>query len=151
LGDLESKVAVRQLFDSSWIWSLADDGSSHLIVDVKFTSNVQARYSISQKIFTLNNTAYQATDHPDTPWRKGFYDIEMPDAPHRGGQYYPEAQKAVVWFRIGHDGERYLHPGQRSLGCLTIIDVTRWGELYAVLIRARKGDELSVGTLEVVD
>jgi len=83
---------------------------------------------------------------------KGAYDIEIPDYPHPGGaRYQQEAPRAKTWFRVGHSGERYLHAGGRSLGCITIIEISRWGEIYNSLIKARKGDSASVGVLEVVD
>jgi len=52
---------------------------------------------------------------------------------------------------IGHSGERYLHPGRVSAGCISITETTRWMEIYDSLIKARKGDFMSVGVLEVVD
>lgn len=55
-----------------------------------------------------------------------LYDIEIPDYPHLGGaRYEKEAPRAKTWFRIGHRGDRYLHTGGRSLGCITIIETTR--------------------------
>ena len=56
-----------------------------------------------------------------------------------------------MWFRIGHSGDRYLHPGRVSAGCISITETARWMEIYDVLIKARKGDLMSVGILEVVD
>jgi len=44
-----------------------------------------------------------------------------------------------------------LHTGSRSLGCITIVDTERWMEIYNALIKARKGDFMSVGVLEVID
>src|SRR3990167_7150610 len=54
------------------------------------------------------------------------------------GANYPEAKRAKTWFRIGHGGERYLHTGSRSLGCMTVIEAKRWMEIYGALIKARK-------------
>ncbi len=59
--------------------------------------------------------------------------------------------RSMSWFRIGHIGERYLHTGNHSLGCITMTEVERWDEIYDKLIKARKGDFLSVGMLEIVD
>ena len=128
------------------------DGSSRFSVEtLRRDYNVLALYSISKKQFTLNGKQYQAIDDPEMPWKNGLYDIEIPDAPHTGGLNYPEAHKATVWFRIGHSGERYLHTGKRTLGCMTIIETKRWPEIYNALIKSRKADPDSVGTLEVVD
>lgn len=131
---------------------LGNGGLSNLISGVKYESIARASYSISKKIFTLNSKTYKTTDYENAPWKKGLYDIEIPDYPHRGGaRYEKDAPRAKTWFRIGHNGERYLHTGGRSLGCMTITETTRWMEIYNVLIKARKGDSASVGALEVVD
>ena len=130
---------------------LKNDNSSYLISDVKHEPAISAQYSISEKVFILNGKKYKADDDSKNPWQKGFYDIEIPDHPHGGGLNYPEAKKGTVWFKIGHSGERYLHPGLVSAGCISITETTRWMEIYDVLIKARIGDFMSVGTLEVTD
>lgn len=132
--------------------ALKENGSSQFISIIEYEPTVNVTYSISKKIVTLNGKSYKATDHPKTPWEKGLYDIEIPDYPHRSGlAYLRDAPKARTWFRIGHNGERYLHVGSRSLGCMTVIETTRWDEIYNLLIKSRKGDFISVGTLEVID
>ncbi|MBA4320145.1 MAG: hypothetical protein C0412_17230 [Flavobacterium sp.] len=128
-----------------------DDNSSWLISGIKHESMVRLTYSISKKILTLKDRKYQTIDYPKVPWKKGLYDIEIPDYPHRGGANYPEAQRAKTWFKIGHSGERYLHIGGRSLGCMTVIETKRWMEIYNALIKARKGDFMSIGVIEVID
>ena len=131
---------------------LQNNGSSQFITGVRHESMVRAQYSISQKAFILKGKKYKTTDYPETPWEKGLYDIEIPDAPHKGGEnYLSQSKRAKTWFRIGHDGERYLHAGGFSLGCITVIEANRWTEIYNNLIKARKGDFMSVGVLEVVD
>src|SRR3989338_559151 len=130
---------------------LENGNSSYLIHNVKHEPAISAQYSISEKVFILNGKKYKADDDSKNPWQKGFYDIEIPDHPHGGGLNYPEAKKGTVWFKIGHSGERYLHPGLVSAGCISITETTRWMEIYDVLIKARIGDFMSVGTLEVTD
>ena len=94
----------------------------------------------------------KSIDYKNSPWEKGLYDIEIPDYPHLGGaRYEKQAPRAKTWFRIGHNGEKYLHTGGRSLGCITVTENTRWAEIYNALIKARKGDSVSVGILEVID
>ncbi len=127
------------------------DGTSNLLTGVIHEPPVHATYSISKKTFTIQGESYATVDYPDSPWSKGVYDIEIPDSPHEFGQKYPEAKRPTVWFKIGHDGDRYLHTGEISKGCITIIETKRWPEIYNALIKARKGDSQSVGTLEVVD
>jgi len=132
--------------------NLREDGSTQFISDITHTAMISVKYSISQQIFMLGGKKYKATHYPQTPWKKGLYDIEMPDAPHRGGEgYLDRARLAKIWFRIGHDGARYLHVGSISRGCMTIIEVEKWDALCEVLLKARKGDFISVGILEVVE
>ncbi len=131
---------------------LRDNGSSWFITEVRHKSMIRAKYSISQKTFILNGKKYKTVDYPGSPWQKGLYDIELPDYPHRGGRnYLDQSKRAMTWFRIGHSGERYLHTGGRSLGCITVIETKRWMEIYNILIKARKDDFMSVGIFEVID
>lgn len=131
---------------------LQDDGSSHFISDIKHESMAKATYSVSKKIFTLNDKKYVAIDYEGNPWKKGLYDIEIPDYPHPGGRNYIKiAPHSKVWFRVGHSGDKYIHAGSYSLGCITIIEHNKWEEIYFALIKTRKGDFDSVGVLEVID
>ena len=139
--------------DKSASIKLKKDGTSHLISDIQHNPEALAIYSISKKTLTIvNGKVYNATDYKNEPWEKGLYDIETPDYPHPGGaRYEKQAPKAKTWFRIGHSGEKYLHTGAVSRGCLTITEIIRWGEIYDLLIKARKPDFMSVGVLEVID
>ncbi len=129
-----------------------NNNNSRLLNDVKHEPLIHLQYSISQKKLIIGNKKYQATDHTETLWKKGWYDIELPDYPHTGGRdYLDRSSRAKTWFRIGHEGEKYLHTGRVSLGCITITEVEKWNEIYDKLIKARKGDFLSVGVLEVIN
>lgn len=131
---------------------LLPDGSSQFISIVGYSSMVRAKYSISKKLFELEGAEYKVSDHPNTPWKKGLYDIEIPDAPHKiPKEYLEKAKFARIWFRIGHVGEKYLHTGRVSLGCMTITEIEKWDELCEVLLKARKGDLISIGIVEIVD
>jgi len=130
---------------------LKDDNSSYLISNVKHESMVSAEYSISEKVFTLKGKTYKAIDYPEAPWKKGIYDIGIPDYPHGSNNAYTEAVRQKVWFPIDFENARYLHVGARSAGCMTITETTRWMEIYNALIKARKGDLKNVGTVEVID
>ena len=126
--------------------------NSRLLSDVKHEPVIRLKYSISKKRLIIDNKEYKATDYMDAPWKKGWYDIELPDYPHNDpGNYVNISSRFKTWFRIGHEGERYLHTGRVSLGCITITEVERWNEIYDKLIKARKGDFLSAGVLEVTD
>lgn len=130
---------------------LDSDGKSYFSSKNTHTAPVSITYSISKKIARFRNKVYKTIDYPNSPWKKGFYDIEIPDHSHGGGHNYPEAKLATVWFRIGHDGKRYFHLGKYSRGCMTLTEIYRWDDLCKILIKARKGDGKSIGTLEVVD
>jgi hypothetical protein len=95
----------------------------------------------------------------------GTWDLEMPDAPHAGGQHYTQhAPHATCWFRIASPdaNDRYLHPGTVSVGCATCgIESDRtspegqkalkaYEMLYAYLINRRKKPGI-VGQMSVHD
>lgn len=131
---------------------LLPNNSSQFISIREYNSVALAKYSISKKVFIFENKEYKATDHPDTPWKKGVYDIEIPSAPKQlGTRYLDRAKFAKVWFLIGHSGERFLHPGKVSLGCMTITEIEKWDSLCEKLLKSRKGDFMSVGIVEVID
>jgi len=131
---------------------LKDNGDSYLSTDIQHESMARLKYSISKRKLIIGNDEYQATDHADSPWEKGLYDIEIPDYPHEDRRNYVKiSSRFKTWFRIGHNGERYLHTGRASLGCITITEIEKWNEIYNKLIKARKGDSASIGVLEVVD
>lgn len=153
---LESKkkyiTVVEGVLQGTQLWS--DEGKEKqyaLLKENPQTDSVNLIYSISKKTLKLNNKTYLTTDSPNALWKKGLYDIEIPDYPHEGGLHYKDSKYAKVWFRIGHDGDRYLHTGAHSLGCMTVIKIGKWDEIFGILIKARKGDGDSVGVLEVID
>lgn len=87
--------------------------------------------------------------YPENPPPVGLFDLEIPDEIHSiGAPYYDYTKYATTWFRIGHRGDRYLHPGNASLGCITVTDLEQWTNIYWYLITRRKGDD-SVGTIEI--
>jgi hypothetical protein len=87
---------------------------------------------------------------PDNPVPLGKYELEIPDEVHiLGAQYQGASVYATTWFRIGHSGDRFLHPGRVSAGCITITDIKKWSDIYQYLVRRRLGDEMSVGVIEI--
>jgi len=85
---------------------------SRLLTDVEYGPSVYIQYSISKKKLIIGAKKYNVADYPESPLETGWYDIELPDYPHSGGQYYlNRSSRAKTWFRIGHEGERYLHTG----------------------------------------
>ncbi len=81
------------------------------------------------------------------PVPQGKHDIEIPDFQHTeyGSGY---GAFATTWFRIGHSGDRYLHPGRVSAGCVTITDISQWPSIWSYLINSRK-DNRSVGEITI--
>lgn len=141
----ESKREYFTILEGPWREAkasvkLSEEGKSYLLQDNPQTGPVSIAYSIGKKTLRIQDTAYLTTDDPNTPWKKGRYDIEMPDAPHRGGIYYPETKYGKTWFRVGHSGSRYIHTGRHSLGCITLTEQKRWDDLCQILMKARKGD-----------
>ena len=128
------------------------DASSALLVQDPQAGSVQAVYSISKKKLTVDQKTYETTDDARSPWVKGIYDIEIPDHPHRSGHIYGyNSDYSIVWFRIGHQGDRYVHTGKHSLGCITMTETGNWDALCKLMLAGRKGDGRSVGTLTVTD
>lgn len=92
-----------------------------------------------------------ATTLASNPPPLGTHDLELPYEAHPGGAAYEgQSRFAKTWFRIGHSGDRFLHPGRVSAGCVTVTEIDRWTDLYEYLITARKGDGRSVGTINII-
>jgi hypothetical protein len=105
------------------------------------------------------NTEKAVLSIGEHPLPNGVHDLQIPDEPHPSyGQPYEQYSiYAQTWFLItnNREYERYLHFGNVSAGCVTVSAEknggTAWNELYKLLITARKGDSLSVGTLQITD
>ncbi len=80
------------------------------------------------------------------PIPSGTYDLEIPDYQHSLGAAY--GNYATTWFRIGNSGDRYLHPGMVSQGCVTVVNTEHWEQIWAYLIQSRK-DSRSVGRITI--
>ena len=91
----------------------------------------------------------EVVDYPLKPWALGTNDIEIPDAPHKGGLRYPESSRFRTWFRVGHSGDRFIHTKAASAGCITVVDRAKWDQVCSILVSGREGDRISVGTIEV--
>lgn len=91
-----------------------------------------------------------------TPIPVGTYNIMIPDYPH--SQDYtetyrliePELKHDIVWFPIEHeDNSRYVHVGNISNGCVTVLTLNKWSDIYRYLIRHRTPGGKYVGKLIV--
>lgn len=97
----------------------------------------------------------------NTVWGTGFfpippgtYTILLPDVPHDKdltAQYkaeYPGLSLHQVWFPIDYGNKsRYVHVGNVSEGCATVLDLKKWAAIHEQLISHRGSDGKSVGTL----
>jgi hypothetical protein len=55
-----------------------------------------------------------------------------------------------LWFPIVYgNNSRYVHVGNLSDGCTTVVDLALWGEVFEALISHRGKDGQSVGVLVV--
>jgi hypothetical protein len=88
---------------------------------------------------------YNAKTDPSNPVPAGTHDLNIPDFPHDLGLPYGQYGKA--WFRIGNSGDRYLHPGRVSAGCITC-EPSSWTDIYEALI-VRRRDSENVGVVVV--
>ncbi|MBP5100778.1 hypothetical protein [Pseudomonas protegens] len=91
-----------------------------------------------------------------SPIPPGTYSILLPDVPHAKDYTepykaeYPNLSHHQVWFPIDHgDKSRYVHVGNVSEGCVTVVSLNRWSAIHEALVSHRSPDGNSVGTLIV--
>lgn len=117
-----------------------------VVVDgIKYEHQLNLSYSKDGSSKTLG--PFPAKTDPDNPVPTGLHDVEIADYPHDLGSGY--GAYGTVWFRIGHTGDRYIHPGRISAGCITCAP-NNWESIYKVLNVARTGDGKSIGKVHVV-
>ncbi|WP_318834156.1 hypothetical protein [Burkholderia cepacia] len=99
------------------------------------------------------NSSWGGDFHPIPP---GNYTILLPDFAHRRdytNQYKAEYQGLShhqVWFPIAHgNNSRYVHVGNVSEGCVTVVHIKKWASIHEALVSHRGSDGKSVGTLVV--
>ena len=121
-------------------------GGSYLDAGATWSGGASATFDKSAGTLRVGSTRYSATTDSRNPIADGTHEIQIPDHPHGGGSGYHSL--GTVWFRLGTSGDRYLHPGRVSAGCVTVTDTGDWGTLYNSLIKAR-ASTTAVGTLTV--
>lgn len=80
----------------------------------------------------------------------GTYSIRIPYERHSAGSSY--GKYADTWFRIdkqGVSGNRYIHAGRGTAGCVTVIETEKWEKIYQKLIKGRNSSK-DIGVLEVI-
>jgi hypothetical protein len=148
------KVNEGKKKDETGSVTLKEDGSSYLVDPVaptSFAATVKFKRTTNQLWYGDSGPIDAVTD-PDNKVPLGTFDLEIPYEVHSGGASYEDRSIfAKTWFRIGHSGDRFLHPGSVSAGCITVTDIPKWNDIYNYLINARKGDGKSVAVVEVID
>ncbi len=91
-----------------------------------------------------------------TPLPAGTYVVLLPDAPHKADmtRFYrrvaPGLKFDQVWFPIKYgDNSRYVHVGNVSDGCVTVLDLALWADIHEALISHRSPDGEGLAELVV--
>lgn len=90
------------------------------------------------------------------PIAPGEYTILIPDTPHNKNMtgFYKRTEPSLshhqVWFPIKlGDNSRYVHVGNVSDGCTTVLDIAKWADIHEALISHRSADGKSIGVMIV--
>jgi hypothetical protein len=99
------------------------------------------------------NSVWNGVFYPLPP---GSYTVLLPDVPHNKNmtRFYRDSEPKLihdqVWFPIAFgDNSRYVHVGNLSDGCVTVVDLAKWADLQEALISHRSADGKSVALLTV--
>jgi hypothetical protein len=132
--------------------ALKPDGTSYLVNgNPPTTGPARVKFDRTTGKVTWSGGGPISAIAVQAPLPAGTYDLELPYEAHPGGAGYEDQSiYAKTWFRIGHSGDHFLHPGAHSLGCVTVTEVQKWTGLYDYLIKSRAGDGQNVGTIEIV-
>lgn len=127
-------------------------GSDYLRQEIgirKESARLQLRKS-SQRLQIPGLGEFPVVLDPSNPLPMGSYVVDIPDEPHDLGRPYPDQAKyARTWFRLGETGDRYLHTGRVSAGCVTVETVESWDRICKFLLRCLL-DSKAIGILEVL-
>ncbi len=133
---------------------------------VKEVYSVTKAVKLVQQTATLSVNGIQATVtlntklappfHTFTPLPPGVYRIGTPKAPHdrRMTMPYIQTEPALahdaIWFPIEYgNNSRFIHIGNISEGCVTVMDLKKWNAIYRVLISHRVAGSEYVGQLAI--
>lgn len=124
---------------------------SYLLDSFPRLQGITCTFDLSAQQLTVAGLGtFSAITDPGNPVPRGTHALEIPYEVHGLGRgYLNQSRYATTWFRIGHSGDRFLHPGRVSAGCTTVTDVGNWTRIYerAIAARLRPG---VCGTLIVV-
>lgn len=128
-----------------------------------WVSEARGGQELQQQMATLEVAGISAQVTMNSVWDKSFtplppgqYTVLLPDAPHQQNmtRFYRNVEPRLafdqVWFPIKHgDNSRYIHVGNVSDGCVTVLDLARWAGIHEALIGHRSPDGASVAKLVV--
>jgi hypothetical protein len=143
--DVTSGNVVSTAERNSSVSMLFEPAQAPVVID-GITYDRQLTVSWTEREVAKSMGPFPAKTHATNPTPSGTHDVEIADYPHPDGKKY--GVFGTVWFRIGNMGDRYVHPGRLSDGCLTCAP-GNWQRIYAVLNSGRLGDGQSVGRLQV--
>lgn len=118
---------------------------------------------LPQQMAVLDIAGVKATVTMNTVWGTGFfplppgtYTVLLPYAPHDRNmtRFYrrvePQLTFDQVWFPILYgNNSRYVHIGNVSDGCVTVMDFVRWSAIHEALLSHRTVDGRGVALLTV--
>ena len=125
--------------------------------------SVARSQDLDQQMATLKIDAISVQVTMNTNWGGSFYplppgeyDVLVPDGPHSADMthYYRKTYKDLVydqvWFPIKYkDNSRFVHIGNVSDGCVTVLDMNQWAAIHEAIISHRSLDGSSVARLIV--
>jgi hypothetical protein len=128
-----------------------------------WVSEARNGQKLDQQMATLQVADISVQVSMNSVWGQGFsplpageYTVLLPDAPHQRDmtRFYrrvaPGLQFDQVWFPIQYgDNSRYVHVGNLSDGCTTVLDLARWPDIHEALISHRSPDGKSVAKMVV--
>jgi hypothetical protein len=116
----------------------------------------QLRFEVRKGLLHYSQGRARAITDSSNPVPVGSHPIQIPDFPHPFGVgYLGRSPHALSWMYLGRgnarhgQNDRYLHCGERSLGCITV-QPEDWTALSSFLILCRSGDGKTLGTATVV-
>jgi hypothetical protein len=128
-----------------------------------WVSEARGGQKLDQQLATLQVSGITAQVTMNSVWDGKFfplpageYSVLVPDAPHNKNmtRFYRTAEPTLrydqVWFpiKVG-DNSRYVHVGNLSDGCTTVLDLSAWAKIEEALISHRSLDGRSVAKMVV--
>jgi hypothetical protein len=131
---------------------LTPRGTSQFGTNVSRRGPAAVKFNRSTGVVTIGGLSLKAITDPNNPVPYGTWKLQIPDEKHTesGRGYLSRSKHATTWFRIMDGRDRYLHPGARTAGCVTVTEVEKWTSICELLTISRAGDSMHVGTIEVV-